>query len=112
MWSVIGVSGSLLVALCLLACVWVGWWRYLLVGSVPNCCRLKTRLRFLFGRPPENDPTLLHMLRPGDVAGLLGGFEHVEIRCIAGRLVRLHPRLFANDIAFRARKPEPLRTLQ
>jgi SAM-dependent methyltransferase len=77
-----------------------------LVGSVPNCFRLKTRCRFLLGRPPENDPTLLHMLRPSDMAGLLGGFEHVEVRCVAGRLVRLHPRLFANDIVFRARKPE------
>lgn len=77
----------------------------MVVGSVPNGFRLKTRLRFLLGRPPENDPTLLHLLAPADVARLLAGFDEVETRCIAGRLVRLHPRLFGNDIAFRAHKP-------
>jgi SAM-dependent methyltransferase len=83
----------------------------LLVGSVPNCFRLKTRLRFLLGRPPENDPTLLHLFNPDAVADLLASFDEVEIRCIAGRLVRLHGRLFANDIVFRARRPaRPLAT--
>ena len=77
----------------------------LLVGSVPNCFRLRTRLRFLVGRQPENDPTLLHLFEPDAVARLLEPFEDVEIRCIAGRLVRVSGRLFANDIAFRARKP-------
>ncbi len=77
----------------------------LLVGSVPNCFRLKTRLRFLFGRPPESDPTLLHMFGPAATSRLLEPFDEVEVRCIAGRLVRLSGRLFANDIAFRARKP-------
>ncbi len=81
----------------------------LLVGSVPNCFRLKSRLRFLLGRPPENDPTLLHLFAPGTVTRLLGPFEEVEVRCIAGRLVRLSGPLFANDIAFRARKPGELR---
>jgi len=77
----------------------------LLVGSVPNCFRLKSRLRFLLGRPPESDPTLLHLFDPAAVSRLLDAFEEVEIRCIAGRLVRLNGPLFANDIAFRARKP-------
>ncbi len=77
----------------------------LLVGSVPNCFRLKTRLRFLLGRPPESDPTLLHLFGPSAVSDLLEPFDETEIRCIAGRLVRLSGRLFANDIAFRARKP-------
>ncbi|HEX3455893.1 MAG TPA: class I SAM-dependent methyltransferase [Gaiellaceae bacterium] len=77
----------------------------LLVGSVPNCFRLKSRLRFLLGQPPENDPTLLHLFEPRAVSRLLDAFEDVEIRCIAGRLVRLNGPLFANDIAFRARKP-------
>jgi SAM-dependent methyltransferase len=81
----------------------------LLVGSVPNCFRLKSRLRFLLGRPPENDPTLLHLYDPAAVSRLLDPFDDVEIRCIAGRLVRLSGRLFANDIAFRARKPGELR---
>jgi SAM-dependent methyltransferase len=77
----------------------------LLVGSVPNCFRLKSRLRFLLGRPPENDPTLLHLFDPAAVERLLDPFAEVEIRCIAGRLARLNGPLFANDIAFRARKP-------
>jgi SAM-dependent methyltransferase len=77
-----------------------------LIGSVPNCYRLKSRLRFLLGQPPERDPTLLRMFRPTDLAGLLDGFERVELKFLAGRFVRVHPRLFANDIAFRARTPE------
>ena len=77
----------------------------LLVGSVPNCFRLKTRLRFLLGRQPESDPTLLHLFDPAAVGRLLEPFDEVEISCIAGRFVRLNGKLFANDIAFRARNP-------
>lgn len=77
----------------------------LLVGSVPNCFRLKTRLRFLLGHQPESDPTLLHLFKPERVAELLEPFDDVEVRCIAGRLVRVNGPLFGNDIAFRARKP-------
>jgi SAM-dependent methyltransferase len=73
-----------------------------LVGSVPNNYRLKSRLRFLAGRPPERDPTHLRLFGVDDVERLLEGWADVEIVCIAGRLVRLHPRWFANDIAFRA----------
>lgn len=74
-----------------------------LVGSVPNNYRLKSRLRFLVGRPPESDPTLLRLFGVTDVSRLLSGWADVEIRCIAGRLVRLRPAWFANDIVFRAR---------
>lgn len=76
-------------------------------GSVPNVFRLKSRLRFLLGRPPEfqDDPTHLRIYAERDLRRLLAGFEAVEIRFVAGRLVPLHPRLFANDIAFRARTP-------
>jgi SAM-dependent methyltransferase len=81
----------------------------LFLGSVPNTYRLKSRLRFLFGRPPEfaDDPTHLHMFSGADVERLLAGFEATELRYVAGRLTPLSPRLFANDIAFRARKPKP-----
>ena len=75
------------------------------VASVPNAYRLKGRLLFLLGRPPENDPTHLQMFRPDDVRALLAGFEHPELHFVAGRLVPLHPRLFANDIVFSGRKP-------
>jgi SAM-dependent methyltransferase len=76
-----------------------------LIGSVPNCYRLKTRLRFLVGLPPERDTTLLHMFRGQDLVAMLDGLEQAELRYIAGRLVPVHPRLFANDIVFRATKP-------
>lgn len=78
-----------------------------LIGSVPNCYRLKSRLRFLLGRPPENDPTMLRMFRPTDLTDALAGFEQLEIKLVAGRLLRLNERLFANDITFRARTPAP-----
>ena len=75
------------------------------VASVPNAYRLKNRLRFLLGRDPEDDPTHLHMFSGADVRGLLGGFDGTELRYVAGRLTALSPRLFANDIVFRAWKP-------
>jgi SAM-dependent methyltransferase len=76
-----------------------------LVGSVPNAYRLKNRLRFLAGRRPEDDPTHLHLFRPGDVRALLSGFDDVGLDFVAGRFVPLHARLLANDIVFSGRKP-------
>jgi SAM-dependent methyltransferase len=76
-----------------------------LVASVPNAYRLKNRLRFLLGREPDQDPTHLQMFSPGDVRSLLRDFDDPRIHFIAGRLVRLHPRWFANDIVFSGRKP-------
>jgi methionine biosynthesis protein MetW len=75
------------------------------IASVPNAYRLKRRLFFLLGRPPDDDPTHLQMFSPADVRALLDGLEHPELHFIAGRLVPLHPRLFANDIVFTGRKP-------
>lgn len=75
------------------------------VASVPNAYRLKRRLRFLFGRPPDDDPTHLQMFSAADVRALLTGFEEPRLHFVAGRLVPLHPRLFANDIVFAGRKP-------
>jgi SAM-dependent methyltransferase len=75
------------------------------VGSVPNAFRLKNRIRFALGRPPETDPTHLHMFTPAQVRGLLGAFESVELRFVSSRFVRLHPRLMANDVVFSGRKP-------
>ncbi len=73
-----------------------------LVGSVPNVYHLQSRIAFLRGRPPDEDPTHLHMFSPSDVRALLGSFEDVEIAFLGGRFVRLHPRLLSWDIAFRA----------
>jgi SAM-dependent methyltransferase len=75
------------------------------VASVPNAYRLKRRLLFLAGRPPDDDPTHLQMFSPSDVRALLAGFEEPQLHFVAGRLVPLHPRLFANDIVFSGRKP-------
>jgi 2-polyprenyl-3-methyl-5-hydroxy-6-metoxy-1,4-benzoquinol methylase len=75
------------------------------IASVPNAYRLKRRLFFLLGRPPDDDPTHLQMFSPADVRALLDGLEHPELHFVAGRLVPLHPRLFANDIVFTGRKP-------
>lgn len=76
-----------------------------LVGSVPNAYRLRNRLVFLLGRPPENDPTHLHMFSPAAVRRLLAGLDESELRYVAGRFTRLSPRLFGNVLLFRARKP-------
>ncbi len=76
-----------------------------LVGSVPNAYRLKNRLRFALGRKPEKDPTHLHLFSPADVRELLADFDSPQLHFIAGRYVRLHPRLLANDIVFSGIKP-------
>jgi SAM-dependent methyltransferase len=75
------------------------------VASVPNAYRLKNRVRFALGRKPEDDPTHLQMFAPSDIRTLLNGFEEPQLHFIAGRLVPLHARLFANDIVFSGRKP-------
>lgn len=75
------------------------------VGSVPNAFRLLNRFRFLAGLPPERDPTHLHMFTPDAVRSLLRDFDDVQLELIASRFLKLHPRLFANDIVFSGRKP-------
>lgn len=75
------------------------------IASVPNAYRLKRRVLFLLGRPPDDDRTHLQMFSPADVRALLTGFDEPQVHFVAGRLVPLHPRLFANDIVFAGRKP-------
>jgi 2-polyprenyl-3-methyl-5-hydroxy-6-metoxy-1,4-benzoquinol methylase len=75
------------------------------VGSTPNGFRLKNRLAFLLGRHPEPDPTHLHIFAPSDVRALLNGLDDVELSFLAGRLVPVSGRLFANVIFFSATKP-------
>jgi SAM-dependent methyltransferase len=74
-----------------------------LVGSVPNAYRLKNRLTFLIGRPPEQDPTHLHLFSPSDIRTLLDDWEDVRLAFVVGRFVPLHARLFANTLIFSAR---------
>ena len=76
-----------------------------LVGSVPNAFRVQSRLRFLRGRAPEDDPTHLRMFSPRAVRELLAGFDGVELTYVGGRYVRLHARLFARDLVFRGVRP-------
>jgi len=74
------------------------------VGSVPNAFRLQSRLRFLRGRPPEDDPTHLRMFSPGSLRQLLSSFESTELSFVGGRYRKLHPRLLARDLVFSARR--------
>jgi SAM-dependent methyltransferase len=75
-----------------------------LVGSVPNAFRLQSRLRFLRGRPAEDDPTHLRMFSPDAMRGLLGAFANVRIDFVGGRYARLNARLLARDLVFTATK--------
>jgi SAM-dependent methyltransferase len=75
------------------------------VGSVPNAFRLQSRLLFAAGRPPEDDPTHLHMYAPVDMRRLLARFERVELSFVGGRYRRFHPRLLARDLVFVADLP-------
>ena len=75
-----------------------------IVGSVPNAFRLQSRLRFLRGRPPEDDPTHLRMFSQRALRELLAGFEDVRLAYVGGRYRRLHPRLLARDLVFSGRR--------
>ena len=77
----------------------------MLVGSVPNAFRVQSRLRFLRGRPPEDDPTHLRMFSPASMRELLAGFRDVRIDFVGGRYARLNARLFARDLVFTATNP-------
>ena len=76
-----------------------------LAGSVPNAFRVQSRLRFLRGHPPEDDPTHLRMFSPAAIRHLLADFECVELRFVGGRYARLSARLFARDLVFTATRP-------
>ena len=71
-----------------------------LVGSVPNAFRIQSRLSFLRGRPPEDDPTHLHLFSPDAIRKLLADFDDVRIEYVGGRYRRLHARLLARDLVF------------
>ena len=76
-----------------------------LVGSVPNAFRIQSRLRFLRGLSPEDDPTHLRMFSPDAMRALLGAFDAVRIDFVGGRYARLSARLFARDLVFSAVRP-------
>ena len=74
-------------------------------GSVPNAFRVQSRLRFLGGRPPEDDPTHLRMFSPDAIRELLSSYRDVRLDFVGGRYVRLSARLFARDLVFSAVRP-------
>ena len=76
-----------------------------IVGSVPNAFRVQSRLRFLRGKPPEDDPMHLRMFSPTAVRELLRRFENVRIDFVGGRYARLSARLLARDLVFQATRP-------
>ena len=76
-----------------------------LVGSVPNAYRIQSRLRFLRGNSPEDDPTHLRMFSPDAVRTLLREFDDVRLSYVGGRSARLGERLFARDLVFAAAVP-------
>jgi 2-polyprenyl-6-hydroxyphenyl methylase/3-demethylubiquinone-9 3-methyltransferase len=78
--------------------------RGVLVGSVPNAFRVQSRLRFLRGRPPEDDPTHLRMFSPAAMRDVLAAFDEVRLSYVGGRYARLNARLFARDLVFAATK--------
>ena len=75
-----------------------------LVGSVPNAFRVQSRLRFLRGRPPEDDPTHLRMFSPEALRELLGAFDASRSTSSAAAYARLNARLFARDLVFSGTK--------
>jgi SAM-dependent methyltransferase len=75
-----------------------------LVGSVPNAFRLKSRIRFAFGRHPETDATHLQLFTPAMLRGLLSGFASVELTFAVGRYLRWSPRLMGRVQVFVATK--------
>jgi methionine biosynthesis protein MetW len=76
------------------------------VGSVPNAFRLKNRVKFLFGRSPENNPMHLRMYSPGAIRRELAPVGDATVTPVGGRLARLHPRLFANVLVFVVRRAQ------
>ena len=72
---------------------------------MPNAYRLQSRLRFLRGHAPEDDPTHLHLYSAGEMRKLLVGFADVRIEFVGGRYRPLHPRLLARDLVFNGTRP-------
>ena len=90
-----------------------------LVGSVPNAFRLRNRMKFLFGKPFETDPSHLRSYSHTSLSKeLTPHFEQIEIHPISGHLLGGGKRgipiyiwlpfgiraLFALDLIFSCRK--------
>jgi SAM-dependent methyltransferase len=87
----------------------------LFVGSVPNSFRFRNRLKFLFGKEFETDPTHVHMFSFRILSRILDVyFENIEIIPLGGKILpflkvsRNTPiglnRLFGRDLLFRCNR--------
>jgi len=85
------------------------------IGSVPNAFRMRNRMKFLFGKEYENDPTHVRQFSAQKLRGVLEGyFSGVEIVPLQGKVLPFLPvsealpdglnRLFARDLLWRAIK--------
>ncbi|MBS0626089.1 MAG: class I SAM-dependent methyltransferase [Verrucomicrobia bacterium] len=85
------------------------------VGSVPNAFRMRNRMKFLFGKEFETDPTHVRMFSQSKLEKVLGDlFIEAEIIPIQGKIAPFIPvspkvpqwlnRLFAKDLLWRAKK--------
>jgi 2-polyprenyl-3-methyl-5-hydroxy-6-metoxy-1,4-benzoquinol methylase len=85
----------------------------LFIGSVPNAFRMRNRLKFLFGKEYETDPTHVRQFSYERLEGVLGGyFSSIEIVPLEGKVFpflnvsgstpKTIGRLFAKDLLWRA----------
>lgn len=75
------------------------------IGSVPNAYRLKNRFFFLIGKDFNDDETHLHFFSYQGLRQLLSKhFVSVRVSPVAGRFVRIWPRLFGLSLAWRCKK--------
>jgi 2-polyprenyl-3-methyl-5-hydroxy-6-metoxy-1,4-benzoquinol methylase len=83
------------------------------IGSVPNAFRMRNRMKFLFGKEYENDPTHVRQFSFGKLQGVLSKrFHDVEIVPLQGKVLPFLPvssslplavnRLFAKDLLWKA----------
>jgi len=89
----------------------------LFIGSVPNAFRLRNRLKFLWGKEFENDPTHVRLFSWGKLESLLQSyFSKPEIVPIRGKIFPCIPvspytspsvaHLFAKDLLWKVRAKE------
>lgn len=85
------------------------------IGSVPNAFRMRNRMKFLFGKEYENDPTHVRQFSCQKLEKTLNSFfSQVEIIPLQGKVLPLLPvsnalpnvlnRLFAKDLLWKASK--------
>ena len=87
----------------------------LFIGSVPNSFRIRNRLKFLFGKEFDTDPTHVHIFSYNKIKKLLMKFfKDIKIIPLGGKILpflRVSPktpdkinRLFARDLLFKCKK--------